>query len=258
VDVQSPRWATLIRCTNTRRRKRAATKPERARPGENCYRWGTRVQGGTSGDAAARRCVVSVVASSRRSSFSRAVARRRSPAPSAARCPPLAGRCRSPPARSGAPASRVMHRASSRGSTSSRSRFRTSFRSSRGRRGSSSTWTSVQPAPSIVTVKRCISAMIAESSQAKDASALSSRTPFGPSPSRCGPTQDGRSLGDARTAHDRCARVCFYLPRDVFFCFFGFAGAVGFFAAPGGFGLLGDTCSSFGFGDSCRCCSTWP
>ena len=35
--------------------------------------------------------------------------------------------------------------------------------------------------------------------------------------------------------------ICVYLPRDVFFCFFGFAGAVGFFAAPGGFGLLGDT-----------------
>jgi hypothetical protein len=38
-----------------------------------------------------------------------------------------------------------------------------------------------------------------------------------------------------------------YLPREVFFCFFGFAGAVGFFAPPTGFGLLGDTCSSFGF-----------
>jgi hypothetical protein len=38
------------------------------------------------------------------------------------------------------------------------------------------------------------------------------------------------------------------LPREVFFCFFGFAGAVGVFAAPSGFGLLGDTCSSFGFG----------
>jgi hypothetical protein len=50
--------------------------------------------------------------------FSRAAARRRSPAPSAARCPPSAGRCRSPPARSGAPARRVMRRASSRGSTS--------------------------------------------------------------------------------------------------------------------------------------------
>jgi hypothetical protein len=52
--------------------------------------------------------------------------------------------------------------------------------------------------------------------------------------------------------------ICVYLPREVFFCFFGFAGAVGFFAAPSGFGLLGDTCSSFGFGDSCRCRSTWP
>lgn len=47
-----------------------------------------------------------------------------------------------------------------------------------------------------------------------------------------------------------CSLVCVYLPREVFFCFFGFAGAVGVFAAPSGFGLLGDTCSSFGFGDS--------
>jgi hypothetical protein len=39
--------------------------------------------------------------------------------------------------------------------------------------------------------------------------------------------------------------ICVYLPRDVFFCFFGFAGAVGFFAAPDGFGLFGDTFSSF-------------
>jgi hypothetical protein len=39
--------------------------------------------------------------------------------------------------------------------------------------------------------------------------------------------------------------TCVYLPREVFFCFFGFAGAVGFFAAPGAFGLLGDTCPSF-------------
>jgi hypothetical protein len=46
--------------------------------------------------------------------------------------------------------------------------------------------------------------------------------------------------------------TCVYLPREVFFCFFGFAGAVGFFAAPGGFGLLGDTCPSFGFRESCR------
>jgi hypothetical protein len=38
------------------------------------------------------------------------------------------------------------------------------------------------------------------------------------------------------------------LPREVFFCFFGFAGAVGVFATPSGFGLLGDTFSSFGFG----------
>jgi hypothetical protein len=45
-----------------------------------------------------------------------------------------------------------------------------------------------------------------------------------------------------------CSLVCVYLPREVFFCFFGFAGAVGVFAAPSGFGLLGDTCSSFGFG----------
>ena len=51
-----------------------------------------------------------------------------------------------------------------------------------------------------------------------------------------------------------CSLVCVYLPREVFFCFFGevffcpfgFAGAVGVFAAPSGFGLLGDTCSSFG------------
>ncbi|MGH2847316.1 MAG: hypothetical protein ACRDL0_15065 [Thermoleophilaceae bacterium] len=55
-----------------------------------------------------------------------------------------------------------------------------------------------------------------------------------------------------------CSLVCVYLPREVFFCFFGFAGAVGVFAAPSGFGLLGDTCSSFGFGDSCRCRPTWP
>jgi hypothetical protein len=48
--------------------------------------------------------------------FSRAAARRRSPAPSA-RCPPSAWRCRSPPARSGAAASRVMRRASSRGTS---------------------------------------------------------------------------------------------------------------------------------------------
>lgn len=90
-------------------------KPRRARPGENWYRWRTRVQAGTSGDAAARRCGVRVAAPSRRSSFSRAAARRRSPAPSAACCPPSAGRFRSPPARSGAQASRVMRRASSRG-----------------------------------------------------------------------------------------------------------------------------------------------
>jgi hypothetical protein len=107
----------LIRRTNTHRRRRAATKPGRARPGESCYRWRTWRQGCTSGDAAARRCGVPLVASSRRSSFFRAAARRRSPAPSAGR-PPSAGRCRSPPARSGAPASRVMRRASSRGSTS--------------------------------------------------------------------------------------------------------------------------------------------
>jgi hypothetical protein len=68
------------------------------------------------------------------------------------------------------------------------------------------------------------------------------------------------SLGDARTPRARplCSLVCVYLPREVFFCFFGFAGAVGVFAAPSGFGLFGDTCSSFGFGDSCRCRSTWP
>jgi hypothetical protein len=40
-----------------------------------------------------------------------------------------------------------------------------------------------------------------------------------------------------------CSLVCGYLPREVFFCFFGFDGAVGVFAAPSGFGLLGDTCS---------------
>jgi hypothetical protein len=60
----------LIRRTNTHRRRRAATKPGRARPGESCYRWRTWRQGCTSGDAAARRCGVPLVASSRRSSFS--------------------------------------------------------------------------------------------------------------------------------------------------------------------------------------------
>jgi hypothetical protein len=60
----------LIRRTNTHRRRRAATKPGRARPGESCYRWRTWRQGCTRGDAAARRCGVPLVASSRRSSFS--------------------------------------------------------------------------------------------------------------------------------------------------------------------------------------------
>jgi hypothetical protein len=36
----------------THRRRRAATKPGRCASGENCYRWRSRVQAGTSGDAA--------------------------------------------------------------------------------------------------------------------------------------------------------------------------------------------------------------
>jgi len=39
-----------------------------------------------------------------------------------------------------------------------------------------------------------------------------------------------------------------HLPREVFFCFFGFAGALGVFVATSGFGLFGDTCFSFAFG----------
>jgi hypothetical protein len=103
-----------FRRTNTQRgarRHRAWARPV----SRSCYRWRIRVQAGTSGDAAARRRGVRVVASSRRSSSSRAAARRRSPALSAACCPPSAGRFRSPPVRSGVPASSVMRRASSRG-----------------------------------------------------------------------------------------------------------------------------------------------
>jgi hypothetical protein len=39
------------------------------------------------------------------------------------------------------------------------------------------------------------------------------------------------------------------LPREVFFCFFGFDGAAGLFVAAAVFGLLGDTCSSSGGAD---------
>jgi hypothetical protein len=44
-----------FRSKNTHRRERAATKPGRARPGENWYRLRTRVQGGTSGRPPVRR-----------------------------------------------------------------------------------------------------------------------------------------------------------------------------------------------------------
>ena len=108
----------LIRRTNTHKEGGAPPQSLGVRvPGENCYRWRTRVQAGTSGDAAPRRCGVPV---SRRlgALCSRAAARRRSPAPSAARCPPSAGGVARRRLARGRRRSRVMRRASSRGSTS--------------------------------------------------------------------------------------------------------------------------------------------
>jgi hypothetical protein len=100
----------------THRRRRAATKPGRCASGENCYRWRSRVQAGTSGDAApagaAFRCrVVSALCVPAR----RLGAGRPRPLP---RVVHHRLGCRSPSPRSGAPANRVMRRASSRGSTS--------------------------------------------------------------------------------------------------------------------------------------------
>jgi hypothetical protein len=70
------------------------------------------------------------------------------------------------------------------------------------------------------------------------------------------------SLGDARIPPTTAVLAgCVYLPREVFFCLFGFvfccpfgfAGAVGGFAAPSGFGLLGDTLLLLWLRDSRRC-----